>query len=192
MVFGLSGLWWRRIRSLWKLPDGRDQLRGKLGLVLMGGAMLSKSLIQFSVVGWSCVLSLLFTWLQTMVEEEMATHSSILAWRIPGAGEPGGLPSMGSHRVGHDWSDLAANYGGGNEDNSDLLQKIPCMYCYTQCPQPCCMPPLTHASAGDSWTPTAKSGTVSCRVTAPFSWFLVHKVLLCPLRVYIPIRCKFW
>ena len=38
----------------------------------------------------------------------MATHSSILAWRIPGMGEPGGLPSMGSHRVGHDWSDLAA------------------------------------------------------------------------------------
>ena len=39
---------------------------------------------------------------------EMATHSSAFAWRIPGMGEPGGLPSMGSHRVGHDWSDLAA------------------------------------------------------------------------------------
>ena len=38
----------------------------------------------------------------------MATHSSVLAWRIPGTGEPGGLPSMGSHRVGHDWSDSAA------------------------------------------------------------------------------------
>ena len=38
----------------------------------------------------------------------MATHSSILAWRIPGTGEPGGLPSLGSHKVGHDWSDLAA------------------------------------------------------------------------------------
>ena len=37
----------------------------------------------------------------------MATHSSILAWRIPGTEEPGGLPSMGSHRVGHDRSDLA-------------------------------------------------------------------------------------
>ena len=42
------------------------------------------------------------------LEKEMATHSSILAWRIPGMEEPGGLPSMGSHRVGHDWSDLAA------------------------------------------------------------------------------------
>ena len=38
----------------------------------------------------------------------MATHSSVLAWRIPGAGEPGGLTSMGLHRVGHDWSNLAA------------------------------------------------------------------------------------
>ena len=38
----------------------------------------------------------------------MATHSSILAWRIPGTGEPAGLPSMGSHRVGQDWSNLAA------------------------------------------------------------------------------------
>ena len=38
----------------------------------------------------------------------MATHSSVLAWRIPGMGEPGGLPSMGSHRVGHDSRDLAA------------------------------------------------------------------------------------
>ena len=38
----------------------------------------------------------------------MATHSSVLAWRIPGRGDPGGLLSMGSHRVRHDWSDLAA------------------------------------------------------------------------------------
>ena len=42
------------------------------------------------------------------LENEMATHPSILAWRIPGTGEPGGLPSVGSHRVGHDWSNLAA------------------------------------------------------------------------------------
>ena len=49
-----------------------------------------------------------FTFHFHALEEEMATHSSVLAWRIPGMGEPGGLPSMGSHRVGHDWSDLAA------------------------------------------------------------------------------------
>ena len=42
------------------------------------------------------------------LEKEMATLSSVLAWRIPGMGEPGGLPSMGSHRVGHNSSDLAA------------------------------------------------------------------------------------
>ena len=41
-------------------------------------------------------------------EKEMATHSSVLAWRIPGRGVPGGLPSMGLHRVGHDLPDLAA------------------------------------------------------------------------------------
>ena len=44
----------------------------------------------------------------------MATHSSVLAWIIPGAGEPGGLLSMGLHRVGHDWSDLAAAYTNTN------------------------------------------------------------------------------
>ena len=42
------------------------------------------------------------------LEKAMATHSSVLAWRIPGMGKPGGLPSMGSHRVRHDWSDLVA------------------------------------------------------------------------------------
>ena len=47
------------------------------------------------------------TWVQSLgredpLEKEMATHSSILAWRIPGRGKPGGLPSVGSHRVGHD------------------------------------------------------------------------------------------
>ena len=50
---------------------------------------------------------------QVWVEKEMATHSIGLAWRIPGIGEPGELPSMGSHRVGHDWSDLAAAAAAG-------------------------------------------------------------------------------
>ena len=43
-----------------------------------------------------------FTFHFHALEKEMATHSSVLAWRIPGTGEPGGLPAMGSHRVGHD------------------------------------------------------------------------------------------
>ena len=49
-----------------------------------------------------------FTFQFPALEKAMATHSSVLAWRIPGTGEPCGLLSMGSHRVGHDWSDLAA------------------------------------------------------------------------------------
>ena len=49
-----------------------------------------------------------FTFYFHTLEKEMATHSSILAWRIPGTGEPGGLPSTGSHRIGHHWSDSAA------------------------------------------------------------------------------------
>ena len=50
-----------------------------------------------------------FTFHFHALEKEMATHSSVIAWRIPGMGEPGGLPSMESYRVGHDWSDLAAD-----------------------------------------------------------------------------------
>ena len=53
-------------------------------------------------------------------------------------------------------------------------QKAPCMYCYTQCLQPWNRPPLTHASPVYSWTHPGKSGSVSCGVTAPFSWVLVH------------------
>ena len=83
----------------------------------MGRAMLSKSLIQFSVEGQGCVPSLLF--------------------------------------------DLRPNYGGGNEDNGDLLQKVPCTHCCTQCPRPCSRPPPSHASTRDSWTLTGKSGSVS-------------------------------
>ena len=47
------------------------------------------------------------------LEKKMAAHSSVLAWRIPGMGEPGGLPSMGLHRVGHDLGDLAAAAAAG-------------------------------------------------------------------------------
>ena len=56
-------------------------------------AVVDKSLncVQFFVTPWTC-----------SPEKEMATHSSVLAWRIPGTGEPGGLLSMESHRVGHD------------------------------------------------------------------------------------------
>ena len=59
---------------------------------------------------WTRLSDFTFTFHFHALEKEMATHSSVLAWRIPGTGEPGGLPSLGSHRVGHDWSDLAANF----------------------------------------------------------------------------------
>ena len=69
--------------------------RGFLGGSVVKNLPVPEMRVQF--LGWEHPL-----------EKEMATHSSILAWRIPGMGETGGLPSMESHRVGHDWSDLAA------------------------------------------------------------------------------------
>ena len=60
-----------------------------------------------------------FTFYFHALEKEMATHYSVLAWRIPGMGEPGGLPSMGSHRVGHDCSDLAA---------ADVFLELSCFF----------------------------------------------------------------
>ena len=57
---------------------------------------------------WTRLSDFTFTFHFDALEKEMATHSSVLAWRIPGTGEPAGLPSLGSYRVGHDWSDLAA------------------------------------------------------------------------------------
>ena len=108
---------------------------------LMGGVMLSKSLIPFSVDGWGCVPP---------------------------------------HSFG-----LRPNYGRGNGSNRDLLQKGLCQDGCIQCPWPHCRPPLTHISAGDSWTLTGKSGSVSCGITVPFSWVLVHtKFCLCPPRVF--------
>ena len=93
----------------------------------MGRAMFSKSSIQLSVYGWSCVLSLLFTGGQTMVEVVKITVTSF------------------------------------------------------------------HASAGNSWTLTGKSGSFSCEVTVPFSWVLVcTRFCLCCSRVYFPVLCEFW
>ena len=57
---------------------------------------------------WAWMSNFTFTFHFHALEKEITTHSSILAWRIPGTGEPGRLLSMGSHRVGHDWSNLAA------------------------------------------------------------------------------------
>ena len=65
------------------------------------GALIKQMLKRYYIYNIYELLALL-------LEKEMASHSNILAWRIPGMEEPGGLPSMGSRRVRHDWSDLAA------------------------------------------------------------------------------------
>ena len=57
---------------------------------------------------WTWLSDFTFIFYFHALEEEMATHSSVLAWRIPGTAEPGGVLSMGTHSVVHDWSDLAA------------------------------------------------------------------------------------
>ena len=88
----------------------------------------------------------------------MATHSSVLAWRIPGTGEPGGLLSMGSHRVGHDWRDLAAAAAARRNtmDKAWELQLSPCSatraVTVTESPQP----QLEKAHAQRRRTSTAK------------------------------------
>ena len=72
-----------------------------------------------------------FTFHFHVVEKEMATHSSVLAWRIPGTGEPGGLLSVGSQRVGHDWSNLAAAAATSKSSTRwcPLVNHINCCIC---------------------------------------------------------------
>ena len=82
---------------------GFEEYSGKRKTYLWG------SRDKYGVAGSGTWLSVFtFTFPFHTLEKEMATHSSVLAWRISGTREPGGLSSMGSHRVGHDWSDLAA------------------------------------------------------------------------------------
>ena len=71
-----------------------------------------------------------FTFPLHALEKEMATHSSVLAWRIPGTEEPSGLPSMGLHRVGHDWSNLAvgAKEQTDQQDRMQILETGPDKY----------------------------------------------------------------
>ena len=107
--------------------------------VLFWWAILSKSLIKYTVDGWVCVPSLLF--------------------------------------------DLRPNYGGGNEDNGDLLQKVPCRHCCTQCSQPCSRPPPTHVSAKDSGHSQASLGQSLVGGHCSFLLGSVHtSFCLCPPR----------
>ena len=65
-----------------------------------GGAW--EAAVHWVAKSWTGLSDFIFTFYFHALEKEMATHSSVIAWRIPGMGKPGGLPSMGSHRVGHD------------------------------------------------------------------------------------------
>ena len=81
-------------------------------VLLPGKSHGQRSLVGYTVhgvaEGWTRLSDFTFTFHFHALEKEMATHSSVLAWRIPGTAEPGRLLSMGSHRAEHDWSDLAA------------------------------------------------------------------------------------
>ena len=80
-------------------------------VLLPGKSCGWRSLVGYSPWGdksWTRLSNFTFTFHFLALEKEMATHSSVLTWRIPGTEEPGGLLPMGSHRVSHDWSDLAA------------------------------------------------------------------------------------
>ena len=67
-----------------------------------------KAAVHGVVNSWTRLSDVSFTFHFHALEKKMATHSGVLAWRIPGTGQPGGLLSMGLHRVRHDWSNLAA------------------------------------------------------------------------------------
>ena len=115
-------------RSLWWMLIwyGVHKRRGNLNTNIHRGGEGNGTPLQYSCLEnpmdrgawWAAVhgVAKSRTWLSNPIftfhfhelEKEMATHSSVLAWRIPGMGELGGLPSMGSHRVRHNWSDLAA------------------------------------------------------------------------------------
>ena len=87
--------------------------------------------------------------------------------------------------------DLRPNYGAGNEDNGDFLQKVPCTHYLTQCPSPAaghCRPTPPPETPGHS---RGKSGSVSCGVTAPGSW--CTQGFVCALQESVStVLCKFW
>ena len=85
-----------------------------------GGAW--KAAVHGVAEGQTWLRDFTFTFHFHALEKEMATNSSVLAWRIPGSGEPGGLLSMGSHRVRHNWNDLAA--AAYHFSNQSFLKEI--------------------------------------------------------------------
>ena len=132
----MEASWWERLTV------------GETGSCSDGQAVLSKSLIQFSVDGRGCVPSLLFS--------------------------------------------LKPNYGGDNEDNGHLLQKVPCMHYFTQCPWPCSRPPLTRRLLDTHRQVWVSLLWGHCEHTvSPGSW--CAQGFVCALQESVsPVLCKFW
>ena len=158
----------------WKIP--RTEEPG--GLQSMGSLRVGHD--------WATSLSLLnFTFHFHELEKEMATHSSVLAWRIPGTEEPGGLPSMGSHRVGHDWSDLAAAAATFHQYLVHLFLLEIISFLGVPCKTPLSF--LSASPGTPSQSPLHHSGSpLSSRflsVREPLNFLYVHF----PFSVYIPV-----
>ena len=124
-----------------------------------------------------------FTFHFPTLGKAMATHSSVLAWRIPGTGEPGGLQSMGSHRVGHDWSNLAAGAAAAWVQN--VWFRDPNMIASLQNNLP-----VTHTSQY-LWPPTVKLSCYNATNRMRQKWHCVtlrtiHKKLIITQEVGLP------
>ena len=131
-----------------------------------------------------------FTFHFHALEKEMATHSSVLAWRIPGTGEPGELPSMGSHRVGHDWSDWAAAAAPTSKVMLNILQAR--LQQYVNCELPDVQASFRKARgtrdqiANICWVIKKQESSRNISISALLT-------MSKPLTVWIPINCgKFW
>ena len=99
-----TGLCWQ-VHIFWGEGNGTPLQYSCLENPMHGGAWWAA--VHGVAEGWIWLSDFTLTFHFHALEKEMAAHSSVLAWRIPGTGEPGGLLSMGSHRVRHNWNDLA-------------------------------------------------------------------------------------